>query len=198
MQVREAAPSGRAVEHRFYLVTTLAMLLARGNRLLPQLLPAAALSRMALAERAVLLRPRPALRRLVRLPGRAGGPRQRGTDAASSHAGGTVRGSPRRWWRRARMRRWSRRTGRPGSRAFPCRRCSSWRCRPSTSCCFPRSWRSQSSKRRDAQAHKRLMLLATVNLLAAAFARWPVGTRDRQSLPLLRSRRPVHRRDGDS
>jgi hypothetical protein len=29
-------------------------------------------------------------------------------------------------------------------------------------------------KRRDAQAHKRLMLLASVNLLAAAFARWPV------------------------
>jgi hypothetical protein len=28
-------------------------------------------------------------------------------------------------------------------------------------------------KRHDAQAHKRLMLLATVNLLAAAFARWP-------------------------
>ena len=28
-------------------------------------------------------------------------------------------------------------------------------------------------KRRDTQAHKRLMLLATVNLLAAAFARWP-------------------------
>jgi len=28
-------------------------------------------------------------------------------------------------------------------------------------------------KRRDAQAHKRLMLLATVNLLSAAFARWP-------------------------
>ena len=28
-------------------------------------------------------------------------------------------------------------------------------------------------KRRDAQAHKRLMILATVNLLAAAFARWP-------------------------
>ena len=29
-------------------------------------------------------------------------------------------------------------------------------------------------KRRDAQAHKRLMLLASVNLVAAAFARWPV------------------------
>jgi hypothetical protein len=28
-------------------------------------------------------------------------------------------------------------------------------------------------KRRDGQAHKRLMLLATVNLLAAAFSRWP-------------------------
>jgi hypothetical protein len=28
-------------------------------------------------------------------------------------------------------------------------------------------------KRRDAQAHKRLMLLATVNLLSAGFARWP-------------------------
>jgi len=28
-------------------------------------------------------------------------------------------------------------------------------------------------KRHDAQAHKRLMILATVNLLAAAFARWP-------------------------
>jgi hypothetical protein len=30
-------------------------------------------------------------------------------------------------------------------------------------------------KRHDSQAHKRLMLLATVNLLAAAFARWPLG-----------------------
>jgi hypothetical protein len=29
------------------------------------------------------------------------------------------------------------------------------------------------ARRRDAQAHKRWMLLATVNLLAAAIARWP-------------------------
>jgi uncharacterized membrane protein YhaH (DUF805 family) len=29
------------------------------------------------------------------------------------------------------------------------------------------------AKRRDAQSHKRWMLLATINLLAAAFARWP-------------------------
>ena len=29
------------------------------------------------------------------------------------------------------------------------------------------------AKRRDAQAHKRWMLLATINLLAAAYARWP-------------------------
>jgi uncharacterized membrane protein YhaH (DUF805 family) len=29
------------------------------------------------------------------------------------------------------------------------------------------------SRRRDAQAHKRWMLLASVNLLGAAFARWP-------------------------
>src|SRR5215213_1603853 len=145
-----------------------------GNRVLPQLLSAAAVPGMAFAQRAGFFRPRPALRRLVRLPGRAGGPRQRGRTplhrtlgwygaglAAAMVATGTY----------AALVAANRPTGFTGMPVPPLQ----FLAVPAFDILlFPAFVALAVVKRRDAQAHKRLMLLASVNLVAAAFARWPL------------------------
>jgi hypothetical protein len=193
MQVREAAPSSRAVEHRFYLVTTLAMLLAVAigfsrSFFLRPLFPGwpspsepvfyvhgllfAAWCVFLVGQAALVSGGRTPLHRTLGWYG-AG-------LAAAMVATGTY----------AALVAANRPTGFTGMPVPPLQ----FLAVPAFDILlFPAFVALAVVKRRDAQAHKRLMLLASVNLVAAAFARWPVV---HATLPLLRSRRPVHRCHG--
>jgi hypothetical protein len=174
MQVREAAPSSRAVEHRFYLVTTLAMLLvvaigfSRSFFLRPLFPewpspsePVFYLHGLLFAAWCVFLVGQSALVSGGRTPlHRTLGWYGAGL-AAAMVATGTY----------AALVAASRPTGFTGIPVPPLQ----FLAVPAFDIAlFPAFVALAIAKRRDAQAHKRLMLLATVNLLAAAFARWPV------------------------
>jgi hypothetical protein len=174
MQVREAAPSSRAVEHRFYLVITLAMLLAVAvgfsrSFFLRPLFPGwpspsepffyvhgllfAAWCVFLVGQAALVSRGRTPLHRTM------------GWYGAGLAAAMVVTGTY------AALVAANRPTGFTGLPVPPLQ----FLAVPAFDIAlFPAFVALAIAKRRDAQAHKRLMLLATVNLLAAAFARWPV------------------------
>jgi hypothetical protein len=174
MQVREAAPSSRAVEHRFYLMTTLAMLLvvaigfSRSFFLRPLFPewpspsePVFYLHGLLFAAWCVFLVGQAALVSGGRTPlHRTLGWYGAGL-AATMVATGTY----------AALVAANRPTGFTGIPVPPLQ----FLAVPAFDIVlFPAFVVLAVVRRRDAQAHKRLMLLATVNLLAAAFARWPV------------------------
>ena len=174
MQVREAAPSGRAVEHRFYLVTAAAMLLAvlvgfSRSFFLRPLFPAWPspseplfyVHGMIFAAWCVLLVGQAALVSGGRTPlHRTLGYYGAGL-AAAMVATGTY----------AALVAANRPTGFTGLPVPPLQ----FLAVPAFDIVLFAAFVVLAvGKRRDAQAHKRLMLLATVNLLAAAFARWPL------------------------
>jgi hypothetical protein len=174
MQVREAVPPGRAVEHRFYLVTTLAMLLAvvigfSRSFFLRPLFPGwpspsepffyvhgvlfAAWCVLLAGQAALVSGGRTPLHRTVGWYG-AG-------LATAMVATGTY----------AALLAANRPTGFTGIPVPPLQ----FLAVPGFDIVLFSAFVALAVvKRRDAQVHKRLMLLATVNLLAAAFARWPL------------------------
>jgi hypothetical protein len=174
MQVREAAPSARAVEHRFYLVTTIAMLLAvvvgfSRSFFLRPLFPGwpspsepffyvhgvlfAAWCVLLVGQAALVSSGRTPFHRTLGWYGAA--------LAASMVATGTY----------AALLAASRPTGFTGLPVPPLQ----FLAVPLFDIVLFSTFVALAiARRRDAQAHKRLMLLASVNLLAAAFARWPL------------------------
>ena len=174
MQVREAAPSTRVVEHRFYLVTTLAMLLvvavgfSRSFFLRPLFPgwpspsePFFYVHGLLFAAWCVLLAGQAALVSARRTPLHSTLGRYGAGLAAAMVATGTY----------AALLAANRPTGFTGIPVPPLQ----FLAVPAFDIVLFSVFVALAiAKRRDAQAHKRLMLLATVNLLAAAFARWPL------------------------
>jgi hypothetical protein len=174
MQVREAAPSGRAVEHRFYLVTAAAMLLAvvigfsRSFFLRPLFPgwpspsePLFYVHGLLFAAWCVLLVGQAALVSAGRTPlhrrlGWYGAGLAAAMVGSGTYAALVAAGRP------------------TGFTALPVPPLQFLVVPAFDIVLFAAFVALAVVKRRDSQAHKRLMLLATVNLLAAAFARWPL------------------------